>query len=696
MAAVEEYLIRRGDGLVILFTPPFDKSKLDPGKIKGYVAGIRTNGGQYTHAALWTLIAFAMLGDGERAGELFSLLNPINHSSSRAGLYKYKVEPYVAAGDTYAVPPHIGRGGWSWYTGSAAWMYRAGLESILGFKLMGDRLQIDPCIPRWWRDFEITYRRGATTYRIKVENPLAVSRGVAAVELDDVKQAHDHITLTDDGQTHLIRVVLGEELLAREVAIVEPVLETHTIIKTLLATTVHELADTSARLRLLSGIDKLPDELKSSVQGLDRAAKHAAQFLIMRNVSIRGRSLEDAIGEIEKVQQSIKFMRSTVAPDIQRITDQWLEVLLPLRNEVQARRVSLIRNPFIAGKPIDPKRYFGTNLFSGRKDIIEQIETNIVGAGEPLPLLLHGPRRMGKTSILLQLPVLLGPNFASAIIDLQRADNTESLHTLLRNICDAVRASLASQHVTVARLNDEDVREGPFNAFIKWLEHAEPELPEDMRILLCFDEYEKLQDIMDRDWPKAFLDTLRHIHQRGQRVVPMFTGVKTFEDLGPESIEHFTNAKYIRVSFLKFEEVRPLLEEPTPELGITYDPGAIEAIFAATSGQPFLTQAVAFKLFDLLRSRGTTMVALSDVGIAIEKAIESGNPYFEYIWQDAGERGQPILSAIAKGTTPPADADAISLLQKSDVLNSNERFHVPMVEQWINKKVRRNSGHGDR
>ncbi len=137
MAAVEEYLIRRGDGLVILFTPPFDKSKLDPGYIKGYVPGVRENGGQYTHAALWTLIAFAMLGDGERAGELFSLLNPVNHSSTRAGLHKYKVEPYVAVGDVYAVPPHTGRGGWTWYTGSAGWMYRAGLESILGFKLRG-------------------------------------------------------------------------------------------------------------------------------------------------------------------------------------------------------------------------------------------------------------------------------------------------------------------------------------------------------------------------------------------------------------------------------------------------------------------------------------------------------------------------------------------------------------------------------
>jgi cyclic beta-1,2-glucan synthetase len=216
MAAVEQYLIRRGDGLIILFTPPFDKSKLDPGYIKGYVPGVRENGGQYTHAALWTVIAFALLGDGDRAGELFGLLNPINHASTRAGLHKYKVEPYVAPGDVYAVPPHTGRGGWTWYTGSAGWMYRAAIDYILGFNLAGDRLRIDPCIPRFWREFEMTYRRGNTTYRIKVENPHALSRGVALVQVDGQDQREDHITLTDDGQVHQVRVVIGERVAAAE------------------------------------------------------------------------------------------------------------------------------------------------------------------------------------------------------------------------------------------------------------------------------------------------------------------------------------------------------------------------------------------------------------------------------------------------------------------------------------------------
>jgi cyclic beta-1,2-glucan synthetase len=216
MSAVNEYLIRRGDGLIILFTPPFDKSKLDPGYVKGYVPGVRENGGQYTHAALWTVIAFAMLGDGDLAGELFSLLNPINHSSTRAGLHKYKVEPYVAMGDVYAVPPHTGRGGWTWYTGSAGWMYRAAVEYILGFKLEGDCLRMDPCIPRGWREFEITYRRRKTTYRIKVENPHSLCRGIERVFLDGLEQSSDEIALVDDGGIHEVRILMGEKVVASE------------------------------------------------------------------------------------------------------------------------------------------------------------------------------------------------------------------------------------------------------------------------------------------------------------------------------------------------------------------------------------------------------------------------------------------------------------------------------------------------
>jgi cyclic beta-1,2-glucan synthetase len=211
MAAVEEYLVRRGDGLVLLFTPPFDHSDVDPGYVKGYLPGIRENGGQYTHGAIWSVLAFAALGDGDKAGELFSILNPINHASTRAGVQRYKVEPYVMAADVYTEPPHVGRGGWTWYTASSGWMYQAGIEWILGFRLRGTTLLIDPCIPRAWPRYEISFRYHSATYEIVVENPQGVSRGVASTELDGGKLTGDGATipLADDGATHQVRVVLG-------------------------------------------------------------------------------------------------------------------------------------------------------------------------------------------------------------------------------------------------------------------------------------------------------------------------------------------------------------------------------------------------------------------------------------------------------------------------------------------------------
>jgi cellobiose phosphorylase len=217
MAAVDERLIRHDSKIALLFTPPFDRTPLDPGYIKGYPPGIRENGGQYTHGTIWSIFAFAKLGQGDNAGGLFSILNPIRHGDSSEALARYKVEPYIACADVYSVAPHIGRGGWTWYTGSAAWLYRAGIEAILGFRKRGDTLHLDPCIPKAWPGYEIVFRhhgaRGQITrYEITVENPHRVCRGIAGVELDGAPlpdRGIDGIGLVDDGKTHRVRVVLG-------------------------------------------------------------------------------------------------------------------------------------------------------------------------------------------------------------------------------------------------------------------------------------------------------------------------------------------------------------------------------------------------------------------------------------------------------------------------------------------------------
>jgi cyclic beta-1,2-glucan synthetase len=181
MESVEQRLVRRDDRLVLLFSPPFDRTPLDPGYIKGYLPGVRENGGQYTHGAVWSAVALAMLGEGDKAVDLFKMLSPIHHAGDRTNVDVYKVEPYAVVADVYSEPPHVGRGGWTWYTGAAGWLYRLGLESILGF-----------------------HKRGS------VENPKGVCRGVSRISLDGTPLPKGALVpLADDGREHRVQVVLG-------------------------------------------------------------------------------------------------------------------------------------------------------------------------------------------------------------------------------------------------------------------------------------------------------------------------------------------------------------------------------------------------------------------------------------------------------------------------------------------------------
>jgi len=209
MESTDRHLVRRDDRMVLLLTPPFDKMTPSPGYIQGYVPGVRENGGQYTHAALWTVLAFARLGDGDRATDLFSMLNPLTHTRNAGEIQRYRAEPYVVAADLYSQPPHTGRGGWTWYTGSAGWMYRVGLEAILGLTRRGGALHIDPCIPKTWPRFEMVFKPGRAEYRIVVENPEGVNRGVVRLEVDGVEQTGRDVAIQDDGAVHQVRVVLG-------------------------------------------------------------------------------------------------------------------------------------------------------------------------------------------------------------------------------------------------------------------------------------------------------------------------------------------------------------------------------------------------------------------------------------------------------------------------------------------------------
>jgi cyclic beta-1,2-glucan synthetase len=209
MDAVRAHLLRRGAGVILLLSPPFDRTALDPGYVKGYIPGIRENGGQYTHAGAWVSLALARLGSGDEAVEVFHMLNPINHSRTASQVAQYMAEPYAVAGDVYDHPAHRGRGGWTWYTGSAGWMYQVGLEGILGLQRRGAFFTLNPCVPSSWPTYSIEWRFGKAHYRIVVENPERRCRGVASVELDGRPSDPAAIPLADDGRVHRVRVVLG-------------------------------------------------------------------------------------------------------------------------------------------------------------------------------------------------------------------------------------------------------------------------------------------------------------------------------------------------------------------------------------------------------------------------------------------------------------------------------------------------------
>jgi cellobiose phosphorylase len=207
MLSLARVLIDHQNGLIKLLDPPFDKSTQEPGYIKGYVPGVRENGGQYTHGAIWAVMAFAMMGETQRVKELLSMINPINHGSTREQVDRYLVEPYVMAADIYGSEPHTGRGGWTWYTGSASWMYRLIVETVLGLQLKVNILTFKPCIPAEWEHFKIHYRFRETVYHCAFHQ--VKPGGEIRLIVDGVEREDRFVALNDDHREHFVEIVIG-------------------------------------------------------------------------------------------------------------------------------------------------------------------------------------------------------------------------------------------------------------------------------------------------------------------------------------------------------------------------------------------------------------------------------------------------------------------------------------------------------
>ena len=452
------------------------------------------------------------------------------------------------------------------------------------------------------------------------------------------------------------------------------------------ADTLEALAEAGDKLAwTMDAPAALPEAIAGFVPDFERIARLAGQSLALDNLYRRSERLKQALEELETLQKRLIGARGGDAARLLQTANQWRRLL-----EAESQRLAQqpirreLPNPFIYGNPINEDRF---GVFAGRQDVVRAIEAAVLNAAEAPTLLLHGPRRMGKSSILKQLPRLLGPDFAPALVDCQQPAARESLPGLLRYLSAALAEGLRRRRIEIKPLTAEDLADAPFQRFDAWLQTVERAMPPNLRALLCLDEYERLQSALDAGWGADFLDQLRHILQHRPRIVVMFTGARTFAELGPAWTDRFISARRLRVSFLKPDEVRVLLTKPIPEFDLEYLPGALETLIEATHCQPYLTQAVAFELVQYLNEGERKQAAVADVEEAITRALESGGEYFANVWTDAGEEGQAILTALVEGRPAPESRKALRWLREHDVLNAAGDFAVPMMARWVREQI---------
>jgi len=440
---------------------------------------------------------------------------------------------------------------------------------------------------------------------------------------------------------------------------------------------------TPERLRWVGNASvSLPEIFSKVWSRFERVSQDVGQYRAMNNAFRKGEALQHAVQEIESIQTTLIGERSRFATRLLQTANSWRDLLEQEQKawKTQLDAVREIPNPFVFGSAVPESE---RKSFVGRQDVVAQIERSILGGAHTPTLLLHGPRRMGKTSILNQLPRLLGSEFAPLAMDCQNPAVRESPATLLRYISRTLSDGLRRRNVTIEPLTTTALAQEPYGTFDDWLNNLEKAMPSDMRALLCLDEYERLQEIVEAGWGTTFLDALRHTLQHRPRIVLMFTGARTFAEMGPVWTDRFISARRMKVSFLSPEDVRPLLTQPIPEFDMTYADDALETLLQCTNGQPFLTQAVAYELVEHMNKHQRKRATCADVEAAITASFESGEAYFANIWTDEGPEEQAILRAVAHVETVPDHPQALARLQDHDLLTTEGVFAVPMVERWV-------------
>lgn len=358
-----------------------------------------------------------------------------------------------------------------------------------------------------------------------------------------------------------------------------------------------------------------------------------------------------------------------------------------------------MHNPFVFGQPIEETE---TNLFVGRRDIVREIEVSLLGGSAKPTLVLWGPRRMGKTSVLLQLPRLLGSEFVPAFLDAQAMQVRENVGAFFQSITASASAALHRRGIPMPPLAAADLAENPFSVFATWVASVEERLGPRRHLLLCLDEFERIEtSIREGRLPQELLDQFRHIIQHHARIVLLFAGSHRPDEMVLNWPDILISTKLIRVSYLHEQEARQLVTQPVPEFEVRYTPESVDGILAHTRCQPYLIQALCYELINHLNMEGRKEAAAADVELVTERALESAHLYFAEMWRQLDENLRTITRAISRsqgGIDVPhlaaeisADSEAVeaglrTLTGRSIVEHDpagHWRFQVPMVAEWV-------------
>lgn len=448
------------------------------------------------------------------------------------------------------------------------------------------------------------------------------------------------------------------------------------------AESLTELVGVAGKLTYLSENEALV------VWKLVLVSERMEQYLALRSPAQKTRVLGEAQKGLGETRVALAGSRSVLAPTMLAALKDWERLLEEEKSQRGQGQETELPNPFVFGNPLEEQRI---GVFRGRQDIAGKIEAALLSGQSAPTLLLYGPRRMGKTSVLIHLSTLLSQDFAPCFMDCQSGAVREGLGAFLYYACRAMTAGLKKRRVTVVLPERATFDKEPFGVFEGFLEAVEAKLPETMRVLLCLDEFERLEEkrLAGEGWVGDLLDELRHLMQHRRRFVVMFTGAHTFGELGAAWTDRFISARSIRVGRLTPDEARALVTEPEPDFPLRYasQPDALEALLSATACHPLVTQAVAYELIERLNLAERTEATVEDIDAAIEAALISASAYFDNVWLDAGEEGQAVLLARVRGDKIPDFPKAERWLVDREVLTDEGKFVVPVMERWVHHKI---------